>query len=869
MSPRAVGRSVVVVLALALAAEAPVAAAQDPFAEDERQTAWSLTTPWTDEVSRTDPLPEHPRPQLRRDAGGWRSLNGRWEFGEAEPGQEQPPARLPERILVPFPVQSALSGVGRNEPQSWYRRTFRLPRSFGSRRVVLHFGAVTHAATVFVNGRRVGRHAGSYDAFSFDVTGAVRRRGRNTLVVRVSDPMAYGGGQPVGKQIGNPVSVLFTASTGIWQTVWLEAVDRTHVERLDLVPDVARERLVVRPRIRAARGAEVVVVARDGRRTVARARARAGRPLALRIRDPKLWSPERPFLYDVDVEVRRGRRVVDRADSYAGMRSVGMARIGGVMRPTLNGRFVFQSGPLDQGYWPDGVYTAPTDAALRFDIEQTKAYGFNLIRKHVKVEPQRWYFHADRLGVLVWQDMPNMTVYLPVSEAAGRGFERELREVVDEHRSSPAVTTWVPFNEGWGEFDVERITGLTKRLDPSRLVIGHSGSANCCLATEPPNGDLRDGHIYNGPLAPPPDARRGSVIGEYNACSDRSPANEVPRGGTSSPIEAFDGTRRQNRGLIRRAWAGLIEQMRRPGLSGAVFTETTDVEAEVGGGLLTFDRRVRKCEPGLLRTVNRRLVAASRRVANLRPRRGAVPRGTTGLWTFDERGAGVARDTSGRGRDLTLAGGAAIGAGRRGGALVVGGGAGRATSAAPVVDTAGSYSVSAWVRHRDGAQTAPVVGQAAGDRAAFSLGLLTSDERADLDPGYATGVLTRPAETDRRWAFHAPGRRDCAEAACVARASPAYGDGRLNPPAGRWFHLVAVADHRGEGIVLYLDGAMVDQRIAKGFVAADGPFTVGGGGPVGALPGAGFVGEVDQVRTYGRALSAREVAELHAAEAAR
>ncbi len=814
----------------------------------------AVTTPWTAKVSRTAPLPEYPRPQMRRSE--WKSLNGQWEFAVAKEGEAPPFGRtLAETILVPYPMQSALSGIARQEKRTWYRRTFEVPAGWRSRRVILHFGAVTNQATVYVNGKLVGSHRGSYDAFSLDVTDALRASGPNELVVGVVDPLAYGGGQPVGKQNVVEVSVVHTASSGIWQTVWLEPVGSAHLTRLDQTPDLRGERLLVTPRVADGEGTTVVLRARAAGKVIGSASGPAGRRIALPVPSPKLWSPERPFLYDLEVELRRGGRVLDRVRSYFGMRSIGLKRIDGVTRIVLNGKFVFQIGPLDQGFWPDGIYTAPTDAGLRFDIAETKRLGFNMTRKHVKVEPQRWYYWADRLGLLVWQDMPNMSIYRRVQASDKARFERELRAMVVQHRSSPAIVAWTPFNEGWGEYDVTRITREVKRWDPSRLVNGDSGSANCCLADESNGGDVRDGHIYAGPLAPEPDSR-ASVIGEFAGCDDRTPAGEV-----GPPVPGF-GTagERANRGVMRQGWAALRQQMRSPGLSGAIYTQLTNIEHEVGLGLLSSDRRHLKCAAKVLPKLNRELIAASRRPASLRPQPAAIPAGTRALWTFAEGDGSTVHDRSGNDHDLRLAGGATRARGYRGAGLRVRGGGQRAVARGAVVDTAGSYTVSAWLQYAAPARSASALSQGNG----FSLGLRVADDRPDLDPAYpieaAPGPFPQP-----KWNFAVASAATCVVAACAVRANPGYGDSRIDPRAGRWYHVTGVVDRATRTAGLYVDGVPLDLRIARQRVAALARFALGTGklGSDGSTES--FDGRIDQVRVYARALSAAEVWRLYRA----
>jgi hypothetical protein len=503
------------------------------------------------------------------------------------------------------------------------------------------------------------------------------------------------------------------------------------------------------------------------------------------------------------------------------MRTIEVRRVRGVPRMLLNGRPLFQTGTLDQGFWPDGIYTAPTDAALSFDLRLHRRAGFNMVRKHVKVEPQRWYYHADRLGLLVWQDMPNMSIYRPVSEADERQFERELREMVDEHRSSPAVIGWVPFNEGWGEFDVERVVRSVERRDPSRLVNGHSGAANCCLATEPRGGDIRDTHLYNGPYAPQPDHRAG-MIGELGFCEGRAPRNQyVPPRNNPMPGLARPATS----GFLRQVFASLRQQVRTPGLSGAVFTQLTAVEQELGG-LVSYDRRVEQCDVGLLRTLNRQLIAAGSGDADMRPQPGAVPAGAAAAWDFDG-GPG----------DLRLEGPARI----AGGVLGVGGPGARAVAPGPVVGGGDSLTLSAWVRHDDDTQTAPAVSQGR----ELSLGLLTSNERPDLDLLFTSRGLPLP-RPDWRFSLRAG----------PVRANGGYSDLRENPVAGRWYHVVGTVDRATRTAAIFVDGEPVDTRTVEVPLDVDGPLALGDG----------FRGAVDRVRVYRRALSPEEVWRLHAAE---
>lgn len=849
-------RAVLLALALALAGLfAAPAAGQAPY----RLKKPPVTTPWTAKVSHRSPLPEYPRPQLVRH--DWKNLNGQWQFGVAKPGEAPPFGRtLPETVLVPFPLESALSGIERQVKDSWYRRSFSVPEAWHGQRVELNFGAVTYAATVYVNGKRVGSHRGSYEAFSLDITRALRR-GANELIVRVNDPLAYAGPQPVGKQNVIESGAVHTASSGIWQTVWLEPVSRAHLTRIDDTPDLHRDRLLVTARVAAGAGTRVFVRALEGRRVVGRASGPAGTILALPVPHPRLWSPEHPYLYGLSVEVKRGRRMLDRVRSYFGMRSIGLARIGGVMRPVLNGHFVFQIGPLDQGYWPDGLYTAPTDAGLRFDIAETKAFGFNMTRKHVKVEPQRWYYWADRLGLLVWQDMPNMSIYRKVKPSEHAQFERELHTIIDQHLSSPAIVVWTPFNEGWGQFDVDRVAREVKRWDPSRLVNGQSGSANCCLAREPRHEDIRDSHIYQGPLAPKPD-RRASAIGEFSACRASDPRHEDHTPGRSggTPAAAPPAGARANAGALRQAWAALTQEMRTPGLSAAVYTQYANVEHEIGAGLVSGDRRRTYCGARLLRTLNRNLIATSRRLANLRPEPGRVPLGALAFWRFDERAGGVARDATGHRHTLRLTGGASRGPGRHGRALLLDGNTARALATGPLLDTARSYTISAWLRFAAGAASGSAVSQG---NDAFAFGLRVRDDRPELAPAYPLEGVPGPFPLPK-WNLILPGIRGCfTDPDCGVNAG--YGDTRVLPRPGRWYHVTAAVNRGRHVASLYVDGEPQDNRIVERQVQSLARFTVGAGATK-LAGGPAFHGAIDNLRIYNRALTPADAWQLYAAE---
>ncbi|MET9930898.1 MULTISPECIES: AbfB domain-containing protein [unclassified Streptomyces] len=583
-----------------------------------------LTTPWTSQVSTTSPLPEYPRPQMTRP--DWQSLNGEWEFlnppadasGNVDRNAAPPLGQtLPERILVPYPVESALSGIMRNDNRDlmFYKRSFTVPRNWSGRRVQLHFGAVDHEATVWVNGTRVTSHKGGYDRFEVDITPQLRA-GSNELVVRVYDPTdGRGEKQPVGKQTNNPGGIFYTPTSGIWQTVWLEPTPVSSIHSVDIRPDLATDTARVRVFTRGDVGGHTVLAEALNGTQVVGTTTGGFTEFSVPVPNARRWSPDDPFLYDLKVTLLGASgAAVDTVTSYFGMREIGKKLVNGVMRPTLNGEFVFQIGTLDQGFWPDGLYTAPTDAALASDLQKHKDLGFNMVRKHIKVEPARWYYHADRLGLLVWQDIPSTQAFdADRTPAQIARFETEAREIVDEHRFSPAVVAYVPFNEGWGEWnldDTRRVTTDLENYDPGRLMNAHSGY-NCCASKgDPGTGDIIDWHVYTGPDAPRPSATRVSVLGEFGGIGLRTPGHEYSPNGQFFAYEQVSSAAQLNdryTGMVR----DVQSLMTTKGVSAHVYTEITDVEGEYNG-LLTYDRRVQKVDTAALRAAHGTLIAASR-----------------------------------------------------------------------------------------------------------------------------------------------------------------------------------------------------------------------------------------------------------------
>jgi hypothetical protein len=563
-----------------------------------------LTTPWTAQVSPTNALPDYPRPQLVRSE--WLNLNGVWEFAGA-PNLNSPPIgrTLAEGVLVPYPIESALSGIMRHEDNMFYRRMFTVPSTWNGRRVKLNFGAVTWETRVWVNGTMVGTHTGGFDAFSFDITPALRAGG-NEIIVGAFSPVD-GSTFPIGKQRRSPGGIFYTAASGIWQTVWLEPVNAANITRLDTTPDVPAGVLDL---VVQGSGQQATAEVLNGTTVVGTATGALGSHLRIPVPNARLWSPDDPFLYNVRVTLT-GSGGGDTVTGYVGMRSLGKAMVGGVLRPVLNGKFVFQLGTLDQGYWPDGIYTAPTDEALRFDLERQKALGFNMVRKHIKVEPARWFYHADRLGLLVWQDMPSLDAVDDTPVRSHANFESELRRIIEQLKGITSIVQWVPFNEGWGEYDNARIVDLVRSIDSTRL-INHNSGSNCCVSDpEPANGDVIDDHAYQMSTSTRQQtATRVAVLGEHGGLGRRVVGHEWQPGAGFGYGDLFpDETSLTNRYVEITKEVGRFVHSR--GLSGSVYTEPYDVENEVNG-FYTYDRRVLKMTESRVREVNQRVLALAR-----------------------------------------------------------------------------------------------------------------------------------------------------------------------------------------------------------------------------------------------------------------
>jgi hypothetical protein len=548
----------------------------------QRQKRTPITTRWAKNVDTTNPLPEYPRPQMvRKD---WMNLNGTWQFQSGFANEPIPSGTLRSHVVVPFPVESVLSGIMMHFERLWYRRSFSLPEAWAGKQVILHFGGVDYETEVFVNGKSIGTHKGGYDPFSFNITPYLVSGGPQDLVVRVYDPTDIGG-QPRGKQSTNPEGIMYTPTTGIWRTVWLEPVDKVSIRDLKLVPDVDGNQLRLTVNTTESNpDATIHVVVKDVDKVVKSFEGKPNSEMSVPIPEPKLWSPESPFLYGLDVSISAGGTVTDQVSSYFGMRKISIGKVGEYNRILLNNQPVFELGPLDQGFWPDGIYTAPTDEALRSDIETMKAMGFNMVRKHEKVEPARWYYWADKLGLLVWQDMPSPNSYLDRAEAIPpidkQEFESELQRLVETHWNNPSIIMWVIFNEGQGQFDTQRLTGMVKSLDPSRLVNEASGG-NITGA-----GDINDLHRYPEPSVRAPTPNQALANGEFGGVGYHVQ-------GHSWDPNGFGYTTVSNPDDLLYLYAEYLNKVKdlrdNKGLSAAVYTELTDVMIEING-LMTYDR---------------------------------------------------------------------------------------------------------------------------------------------------------------------------------------------------------------------------------------------------------------------------------------
>ena len=569
-----------------------------------------IKTPWAETIDVENVWGEYPRPIMERS--DWKNLNGLWQYAIV-PAGENNPKKWDGEILVPFAVESSLSGVGKTvgaDQALWYERSFTVPSSWKGKDVMLNFGAVDWQCDVWVNDVKVGAHKGGFTPFSINVTQALAAKGDNVLKVRVWDPTDRGY-QPRGKQVERPEGIWYTPVTGIWQTVWLEPVAKSHITGLRIQSDIDANTLTVGGEA-SHTGGVLLVEAKvfDNGREVGSGKSINGESVVIAMPDgAKLWSPDSPNLYDLEVTLYDNGKAVDKVKSYAAMRKFSTKRdADGIVRLQLNNKDLFQFGPLDQGWWPDGLYTAPSYEAMVYDVDKTKDWGFNMIRKHIKVEPATWYTYCDRKGIIVWQDMPsgdngpewqNRRYFdgiekqrSPESEAT---YRREWTEIMDCLYNYPCISTWIPFNEAWGQFKTPEITAWTKAYDPSRLVNPASGGNFYTC------GDILDLHNYPGPEMYLYDGQRANVLGEY--------------GGIGMVVDGHIWTPDRNWGYIQFKspgevtdkyveYANELARLAKAGFTGAVYTQTTDVEMEVNG-LMTYDRKVIKVDEDRVARANR------------------------------------------------------------------------------------------------------------------------------------------------------------------------------------------------------------------------------------------------------------------------
>jgi hypothetical protein len=779
-----------------------------------------LMTEWGESLDTDQPLPEYPRPQQMREQ--WLNLNGPWEFAGAAEG-EQPVfgEALPEQIIVPFPVESQLSGLERHEDHMFYRKLVTVPQDWNigsGQRLKLNFGAVDHHATVWVNGQQVAEHSGGYTAFSADITDAVSESGEQEIVVAVTD--TTGPNQPIGKQTPNPGGIKYTESSGIWQTVWLEPVPDVAIDDIVTTPQPKTESVAVEVVSgTASADASVTATAFDDKgKEVGTVTGPANSTLTLPVKKPHLWSPDDPYLYDLDVTLTQGAST-DSIGSYFGMRSVGIENVGGFPKLVLNGEPIFSLAMLDQGFWPDGLHTAPSDEALRFDLEAQKDLGFNAVRKHIKMEPARWYYHADRLGLLVWQDFVSADI---TNEQGQEAFLTEGRRMMEQLHNFPSIIGWVVFNEGWGEWDREatgRIAESVKEADPTRIVNAHSG-VNCCASKgDSGKGDIIDHHDYVNNDPPFPDATRAAMDGEHGGFTLRTPGHMWP--GTPAAIysgvpdkAALTAKYVENTETFYLAAAGAE-------LSGSVYTQITDLENELNG-LWTYDRREIKVDPGPVREINRRVIAAGAGAAE----DAAFP--NRGRWPLDEGMRDVSRDRSTGRSDVTLTEGVEWVDGVRKHALHFDGDGDYAETDHPVLDTTGDYSVSAWVS----------LEELPGNYATA----VSQDGRRQENPFYLQ-------YGQGAFAFSMPGGHKATYP--------------VTPDLGRWYHLVGVHDDSAGELRLFLDGRLVATTEAGEDAVSTGPLSIGRAKWSGQNTDF-WSGSIDEVQAFGKALTTGEVADLHA-----
>lgn len=592
-----------VAIALSCALYTPKIYAQAPT---NTTSSWqmqpvNIQTRWAKDVNPQNVLPEYPRPQMVRNE--WQNLNGLWEY--AITSKDAPkPTQFNGQILVPFPLESALSGVKKAllpTQRLWYKRSIAKPDITGDERVLLHFGAVDWQATVYINGKEIGGHTGGYQNFSFDITDALKD-GNNELEVSVFDPTDQGI-NPHGKQVLNPQNIMYTASSGIWQTVWMETVPAAYINNIRITPDIDKGNLKLEVITAGKEGDySVEAVASNGKKV----KGKPSTQLLLPVPNARLWSPDQPYLYNLNVKLLYKGKVVDTIGSYFGMRKIEVKKDEkGVERLFLNNKYTYHLGVLDQGFWPEGLYTAPTDEALKFDIMAIRNMGYNTIRKHIKLEPARWYYHADKTGMLVWQDMVTCANETPEAQSQ---FEKENSENITQLYNFPSIVIWVLFNEGWARYDQKRLTEWMKQTDPSRIVNGHTGenydrSAPQDSSQKWASSDLTDIHDYPGPGIPPALPGKARVLGEWGGVRVATLKHQWNDTEGWGYIQVPPGAFKAKYDSMVRSLKKLEER----GLSGSIYTEPFDVETEENG-MMTYDREVIKISAEDLRKIHSQIL---------------------------------------------------------------------------------------------------------------------------------------------------------------------------------------------------------------------------------------------------------------------
>jgi hypothetical protein len=585
----------------------------------DAQSVWApkennLPTQWDKSVNPQSVLPEYPRPQMKREK--WQSLNGLWDY--AITSKESSPESFEGKILVPFPVQSSLSGVKRNLLPGeflWYNRKLQFKKGRATDHILLHFGAVDWKATLYVNGSLVGSHQGGYTGFSFDISKFLVD-GTNNIALKVIDSTDLGLG-PHGKQVLSPGNIYYTPVSGIWQTVWLEEVPQVYIEDLEVTPDIDKSSVTVKVNLNR-RDTSNYTVAFTSSGGIS-AKGYAGRPFNVKIRNERLWSPSDPYLYDFKVIIKKSGFAVDSVESYFGMRKISIGKDGsGNERIFLNNKFTYNLGVLDQGYWPDGLYTAPTDSALQFDILASKAMGFNTIRKHIKIEPMRWYYYADKIGVLVWQDFVNPSQQLV--PGAKEEFIDEVTATIKQLRNEPCVVTWVVFNERWGMFEQKKVTEMVRALDPTRLVNGHSGELlylddKLRDTSSMPyiSSHLTDVHSYPFPRMPLMLAGKAMVVGEFGGVASRVGNHVWDKSGGWG----YNGLLTPEQ--LKHSYESMVDSLvilEKLGLSGSIYTQPFDVETELNG-IFSYDRAVAKIPDTAMRRINSKLLPGNGKFSEL------------------------------------------------------------------------------------------------------------------------------------------------------------------------------------------------------------------------------------------------------------